>query len=397
MGLSRILKKVNKATQAVRSIKGIQAKIRALDYDGVVNSEEMQAAQLAAQQILANRKTSFDAYKEAKIGKSAAKAMPPGRVAELQYPLNDPLENHIVFTTRPRIVRASEPKTVGGVTFNSAEDQAANQNLLSKDNVEIRLYVPDELNSTASVQYATEAVGSVYRGGDVGEGVAPGSFIKGIVQGVSEGVQKFLNAGTGNNLFLLQGKAVNPMQEQMLKGVDFRPWSFNYIFFPKSAEEAEMVNRIIYYFRTAMLPDTFPAWGASTANSENFFNYPNIFDVEYQGPIATKLDGFLPMVCTQCNVNHAGGLKFSTYHDGQPIKTTMQLAFLELKILTQESYQELSPLGDPSIKSSQSIVIEQARQRNVAMKKQASDAEEAARKRTEKSIASAMKSGTPPL
>lgn len=168
---------------------------------------------------------------------------------------------------------------------------------------------------------------------------------------------------SGDAMFFLQGKAVNPQQEQMLEGVDFRSFTFNYTFWPKSEAEAAMVNQIIYWFRTAMLPDTYPPIGAggqsegeAAGGGEAFFNYPNIFDVEYFGPIKEKVDGFLPMVCTSVAVDHTNGKKFATFKDGQPVSSSMTLNFLEIKILTQESYQEISPLGDPSMKSAQSLL-----------------------------------------
>ena len=46
-----------------------------------------------------------------------------------------------------------------------------------------------------------------------------------------------LNGLSGNNMYFLQGKAKNPMMEQMLKGVDFRTFAFTYIFVPKSLKK----------------------------------------------------------------------------------------------------------------------------------------------------------------
>ena len=104
-----------------------------------------------------------------------------------------------------------------------------------------------------------------------------------------------------------------------------------------------------------MLPDTYAPLGGGNLEAEAFFNYPNTFEIEFDS-IADKVDGFLPSVLTKCDVNHTGGLKFSTYRDGQPIKTQMSLEFTEIRILTQENYQEVSPLGDKSIPSNVSLL-----------------------------------------
>ena len=94
------------------------------------------------------------------------------------------------------------------------------------------------------------------------------NFIQGLSKGldalVAAGSKMFtdmLNGLSGNNMYFLQGKAKNPMMEQMLKGVDFRTFAFTYIFVPKSPEEAEMVNKIIHGFRSAMLPDALCTFG----------------------------------------------------------------------------------------------------------------------------------------
>jgi len=348
MGLSRILKKVNKASQAIRSIKGIQSKWNSIGYDTVINSAELQSDHARASSVLQKMNSNSSARRTSSGTLAAqykAAQTPEGDTQELMYPIHDKLENYIVFAVRSRQDRAES-------------QGASGKNLFFEGSTEIRLYVPDEINSVATVDYETTEVGSFWRGvhGDEDGSIGWMGAAKGMVSGFVEMGQKALNAATGNHRNLLQGRAVNPMQEQMLKGVSFRPWSFNYIFYPKSADEAKQVNKIIYTFRTAMLPDTYASWGAGEENfAENYFNFPNIFDVDWEGPIRDKVDRFLPMVCTQCNINHTGGLKFSTHKDGQPIKTTMQLGFLELKILTQESYQEISPLGDKSITSGKSF------------------------------------------
>ena len=151
---------------------------------------------------------------------------------------------------------------------------------------------------------------------------------------------------TGNAMFIMQGKAVNPMQEMALEGVDFRTLSFSYTMSPSSQEEADEINSIIYYFKTAMLPDTYPALGAGSSDAEGFFNYPNTWKAELEGPIKDRVDGYLPMVLESCKVTYEGDSSSMTFYEkGQPMSVKMDLGFKELKILTQESYQEISPLG----------------------------------------------------
>lgn len=169
---------------------------------------------------------------------------------------------------------------------------------------------------------------------------------------------------TGNAMFIMQGKAVNPMQEMALEGIDFRTLSFSYTMSPTSKEEADMIRDIIYYFKTAMLPDTYPALGAGSSDAEGFFNYPNTWTAELEGPIATRVDGYLPMVLQNCKVTYEGDSTSMTFfEDGQPTSVKMDLQFQELKILTQESYQEITahPNGAESgLKSMPSIIDQNA-------------------------------------
>ena len=125
-----------------------------------------------------------------------------------------------------------------------------------------------------------------------------------------------------------------------------------------------MIRDIIYYFKTAMLPDTYPALGAGSSDAEGFFNYPNTWTAELEGPIATRVDGYLPMVLQNCKVTYEGDSTSMTFfEDGQPMSVKMDLQFQELKILTQESYQEITahPNGAESgLKSMPSIIDQNA-------------------------------------
>ena len=336
--LSKIIKKINQAKAAINSVKGIKSKLESINWESVADADELKEQAEKARRLLSDRKASLEkALDPNNATKRKSKKSPPSGFIELEYPIHDKLENHIVFTTRSRKFRPIANK--GANLFNENEKQ-----------LEIYLYVPDDLISSAMVSYEQGEVGLMTRG--MVEAFQQENFIQGLSKGldavVAAGSKMFtdmLNGLSGNNMYFLQGKAKNPMMEQMLKGVDFRTFAFTYIFVPKSPEEAEMVNKIIHGFRSAMLPDAFAPKGGGALDAEAFFNYPNKFEIEFDGPIKDKVDGFLPSVLTKCDVNHTGGLKFSTYRDGQPIKTQMSLEFTEVRIMTQENYQEISPLG----------------------------------------------------
>ena len=70
----------------------------------------------------------------------------------------------------------------------------------------------------------------------------------------------------------------------------------------------------------------------------NFMNYPNVFNISFKGPLGNKIDGFLPAVCTNAQVDYAGGQKFSTFADGQPVHIQMTLNFLEIQTMSLGNY-----------------------------------------------------------
>ena len=328
--INKILGKINKAKSAINSLKGISSKLKSLGYTSQVDKLGEQAEK--ARNTLKERRGRLEASLDASgIIKSLYKSTPSEGDIEYIYPIHDKLDNYLVFTTRERQQREGENA----------------RSIFADKNVEIMLYVPDGHTSSNTVSYKNEGVGVAARGvmqtlnADRGDMMSQG--FDALSSMIQSAMQSMLNGATGGLVNFSQGQAVNPMEEQMLDGVPMRSFDFEYVFWPKSAEEADVVNKIIYSFRTAMLPDTF---GSDQDSSiENYFNYPNIFDVEWEGPIGDVVEGFLPMMCTKCDVDHFNGGKVAVFTGGQPISTKMSLSFIEIKALTQETYQQISPLG----------------------------------------------------
>lgn len=387
--INKILSKVNQAKSAISSAKGIKSKLSQINYTSVINSNELEAQAEVAKQTLDKRRASLQKSLNANnLSKNKAKKSPEGSPIELQYPLNEEHDNYIVFSSRQRINRQrrsedGKMKQATGVGLSKDGNRASLMNTADSQ-VEIALHIPLTLEQDTKVSYSKKDVGSLARGVQSG---GAGGFISGMVQGLSQAAQKMLNSMTGNAMFIMQGKAVNPMQEMALEGVDFRTLSFSYTMSPSSKEEADMINEIVYYFKTAMLPDTYPALGAGQSDAEGFFNYPNTWEAVLEGPIATKVDGYLPMVLNSCKVTYEGDSTSMTYYeDGQPTSIKMDLEFTELKILTQESYQEITahPNGKKSGLKSMPSIIDQNASGDTSNIEAGSAAEQAVKENSEK-------------
>ena len=353
--LDKLIGKIEKAQSAVKSFKGTLSKFQNLNFNSLVDSLGEQKSK--ANDILDARRSSLEKSLSARnTSKAACKGHPDVDSVDLYYPQELlSLENFITFSTRKRVNRGK-----GGDGFVSRSGIAG-----VEDTVAIHLYVPDTLLSQSNVQYKNEGVSAIQ---NVIAGLItdPTSAMEnkngGMLKDVAlKYVGKMADGMTGGAVTAKAGVAFNPMKEMMFEGIGFRAWNFTYEFYPKSETETMMVNEIIYSFRTAMLPDSFRAAldadkQTETTLQDSFFNYPNVFDIKLQGPVGDKVDGFLPSVCTKCDVDHTGGQKFSVYEDGQPIKTTMTLEFQEIRLMTQQNYQSISNVAGKPTSTDSSII-----------------------------------------
>lgn len=131
------------------------------------------------------------------------------------------------------------------------------------------------------------------------------------------------------------GLTVNPKMEQIFKGVDFRTWNFEYQFFPKSRQELENVQNIIYLFKLHMHPEY--------KDTNNFlYIYPSEFDIiHYNGTTENlNLPRHTSCVLTEMIVNYTPQSQFTSFEYGAPTQINIQLTFKELIQMSKERIQE---------------------------------------------------------
>lgn len=124
----------------------------------------------------------------------------------------------------------------------------------------------------------------------------------------------------------------NSKSEQLFKGVDFRSFSYDYDFAPRSEAEAESVLQIIRMFRHHMLPEF--------ADQNSFvFIYPSEFDIKYYTGDTENphLEKQMTAVLTNCVINYTPNGQFNTFANGMPTHIRMQLQFKELGMPTKET------------------------------------------------------------
>jgi Tail-tube assembly protein len=205
----------------------------------------------------------------------------------------------------------------------------------------IALHIPNQLSIRYGMQWneddtaalAMAAVGS----GEIMKAMGDGGSMKDVTDvGTAIIANIALSKGpmaAANSKAL--GLAANPKKEQIFKGVDFRTFAFDYQFYPRSAEEAQNVLRIIEQFKYHMHPEF--------KDTNNFiYVYPSEFDVfYYQGTKENmNLHRHTSCVLSEMNVNYTPNGSFTTFANGMPTQINVTLSFKELALLSKEKIKD---------------------------------------------------------
>jgi hypothetical protein len=145
-------------------------------------------------------------------------------------------------------------------------------------------------------------------------------------------LSKSPNAGA---VSVATGLAANPKKEQAFKGVDFRTFTYDYQFFPRSEKEAENVLNIIKQFKYHMHPEM--------KDSRNFvYLYPSEFDIYYYKNSRENLNLHRHTSCvlTDFNVNYTPNGNFNTFPNGMPTQINVAMTFKELSLMTKEKIKD---------------------------------------------------------
>lgn len=202
----------------------------------------------------------------------------------------------------------------------------------------IALHVPNQLTANYSMQWDAEDTGLFQVGAKLGEaGVkavkdfSPETLAQagGVLASAVTGMA--LSApGVGGALSAMSGLAYNPKKEQLFKGVDFRTFTFDYQFAPRSSTEAANIMRIVEMFKLHMHPEF--------KDQDSFiYIYPSEFDIHYYHLMNENKAIFKHTSCvlTNLSVNYTPNANFATFADGSPTQINIQMTFKELAILTK--------------------------------------------------------------
>jgi hypothetical protein len=184
----------------------------------------------------------------------------------------------------------------------------------------IDLYMPDTVNFQYNVGFSkTSLVNSLVQG--VGLLGTPGKAVASMSNDV-------LNSDLTKLTLQTQGLAINPQEQLLFDGIDFRTYQLAFTFTPYSRQEAKSVANIIQQFRQYAAPQIKKGAGGM------FFIPPGTFNLEFllngkRNPNVTRVE---ESVITSIDVNYAPN-GWSAHPDGAPVQTTLTLNFQEIRLI----------------------------------------------------------------
>ena len=129
-----------------------------------------------------------------------------------------------------------------------------------------------------------------------------------------------------------------PRMELAFKGIPKRSFQYDFKMIPKSAAEAEEIQKIVKAFKLNMLPEMVQGSAAR-------LTIPNTFDIQYMyaGADNQYLHKISTCVLENMSVTY-GGDRYKTFeatgNGAPPIEVAIQLAFKEMDLITREKAAE---------------------------------------------------------
>jgi len=212
----------------------------------------------------------------------------------------------------------------------------------------IAIYMPQTLKFNFSADYGPAEVGgglgmlAKVKGLFTGDETLGATFGSGLQQTAKllEGGSSFLSGGLlgGGGAALQRRTNVAPaaMTEMIFNGINYRDFSFEFKFTPRSKRESDIINNMIHVIRNSMLPQKYGS-GSIAA-----YNVPDEFVLRFMkgNNINPYIDQVGLCACIGVDVSY-GGDKFSTHPSGDPVTVDMTIQFRELELIERERYNQL--------------------------------------------------------
>jgi hypothetical protein len=153
------------------------------------------------------------------------------------------------------------------------------------------------------------------------------------------------------------GTVVNPQLEMIYSSPQFRNFSFEFMFYPRSQREAQEVHEIIRLFKFHQAPEVLSSKFAGGVGGF-FLVPPSEFDMQfyYNGRENPNIPRISTCALTNMSVDYSPN-GFATYETlsskptvggtGTPVAMRLNLQFQELEILTKSNFEKSSDQDPP--------------------------------------------------
>jgi hypothetical protein len=199
----------------------------------------------------------------------------------------------------------------------------------------ISLYIPDTLNFQYNAGYGNLSLQQV---ANEVAGTAAAALKNVPIMGTLANMGTLgLSAAQSNAARLAlstQGLAINPQQQLLFDGIDFRTYQMAFTFTPYSRQEAETVKEIIKLFRYHAAPQI------TTSAAGMFFVPPSTFNLDFlfNGQRNTNVTKVTESVIENIDVNYAPN-GWAAHDDGAPVQTTLTINFKEIELVDKDKIQ----------------------------------------------------------
>jgi hypothetical protein len=199
----------------------------------------------------------------------------------------------------------------------------------------ISLYIPDTLNFQYNAGYGNLSLQQI---ANEVAGTAASAVNNVPILGTLANIGTLgLSAAQSNAARLAlstQGLAINPQQQLLFDGIDFRTYQMAFTFTPYSRQEAETVKEIIKLFRYHAAPQI------TTAAAGMFFVPPSTFNLDFlfNGQRNTNITKVTESVIENIDVNYAPN-GWAAHDNGAPVQTTLTINFKEIELVDKDKIQ----------------------------------------------------------
>ena len=216
-------------------------------------------------------------------------------------------------------------------------NRRVNATKVSQSGDSVGLYFPTAHTVADELNYDTGELGLF--GGSINKFISGGiteESVRGLVEQAKDSLggasQRGLASavGAGDVFNRANRRVVNPQEFMLFKSPGMRSFSFSFTFLPQSQSEADIVPRIIQFFRVAAYPVELDSLE---------YQFPDTFAISFQ----QSPDDIIRMpelACTGVSVTYNPNSMSYFTNGNQPVETTMELSFTELRPISRSLVEQ---------------------------------------------------------